>query len=253
MTSYKFIFVINGLHDVIKEKDEEMKVDNVLFSFDGTYYLASVISRGETNLEAEKTARYLVSLALSKIVFAYHTEAFIDDKIHNYIDLDNEPTNQVSSHSFTMRWNYADGDPKEILTKLVSIKSEKNDNLHLALAYYQLSNYFNPLRLETLFSSLTVLIRDILGKDKIITSELKDTISSILKNTGPNFDHSRFEIDWNECYTNERCSISHGRLSKLIDVRNESEYFRIVNKVSRWTRMVFYYYIDINQNTLVNR
>jgi len=247
MTSYKFIFKINGLHDVIKEKNEEIKVDTVLFSFDGTYYLASINSVGENKLEAEKTAKHLVSLALSKIVFAYHTEAFIDDKIHNYIDLDNEPNNQISSKSFMLRWNYADGDPKEVLPKLTSIRSEKNEILNLALAYYQLSNYFNPLRLETLFSSLTVLIRDISGKDKIITSELKDTIAGILQKMEPNFDRSSFEIDWNECYTNERCSISHDRLSKLIDVRNESEYSKIVSKVIRWARKVFYYYIDINQ------
>ena len=42
----------------------------------------------------------------------------------------------------------------------------------------------------------------------------------------------------------ERCSIAHGRGSKLIDSRTLREYDEIANIVHNWNREAIYYYID---------
>lgn len=65
------------------------------------------------------------NLALSKIVFAYNTEAFIDDRIHNYVDLDNEPPNRISSNSLAIRRSYIHEHPKVVLPKLYTIDLKK--------------------------------------------------------------------------------------------------------------------------------
>jgi hypothetical protein len=57
------------------------------------------------------------------------------------------------------------------------------DLLDLALAYYRLGYYDNPLRIEAFFSCLTVIIRNILGipeQDDVKTSSLKYGIKKIL-------------------------------------------------------------------------
>jgi predicted transcriptional regulator len=88
----------------------------------------------------------------------------------------------------------------------------------LALAYYKLGEYSNSLRIESFFSSKTVIVRILLLKDKVQTEDLKNQLKTILKQNNPTFDERVFEQDWNNCYPNERCSIAHG------GVRNKIEY-----------------------------
>ena len=115
-----------------------------------------------------------------------------------------------------------------MISKLNTIKPEKNEVLELALAYYQLSHFFNPLRLETLFSALSVLVKDMLGKkieSRLETADLKNKTCEIMKIRDRKFDPKKFELDWIECYSNERNSISHGRQSNLVALKNQ-EYVR---------------------------
>jgi hypothetical protein len=46
----------------------------------------------------------------------------------------------------------------------------------------------------------------------------------------------------------ERCSIAHGKGSKLIDPRTIHEHDKMTSSVGYWEREVIYYYIDNFQN-----
>ena len=81
------------------------------------------------------------------------------------------------------RWSYLKEDPNITLSKIESLNAEKQEVLDLALAYYKLVEYTNPLRIESFFSSITVLVRNMLGKKKdgkVKTSQLKNKIRDIL-------------------------------------------------------------------------
>ena len=251
MASIQYLLKIDGLHDVLKDKNENLLIEDVLFYHDGLSYTASIIvSTENVMVEGLNTAKYLVTTALSKIIFAYNTEAFISEKAFNYIDLDNPQEAPQVVTSFGIRWSYVGEDPEVTLHKLSNIATDKKEVLELALAYYQLSHYHNPLRLETLFSSMSVLIKDLLGKENsyhLETKEFRNKIVEVMKTRDPKFDINQFSLDWEECYTNERNSISHGRPTHLAALKNQ-EYMRLVNKVASWTISVFYYYIDLNRN-----
>jgi hypothetical protein len=251
MGSIQYLLKINGLHDVLKDKNDQLPIDNVVFYHDGNDYTASIIVSTENVMEEGlNTAKFLVTTALSKIIFAYNTEAFINDKAFNYIDLDMPKKVPKFVRNFGIRWNYVEEDPKVVLPKLSNIASDKKEVVELALAYYQLSHHYNPLRLETLFSSMSVLIKDLLGKENsyyLKTEIFMNKVAEVMKTRDSNLDIHQFSLDWNECYTNERNSISHGRPTNLVALKNK-EYMRLVNKVASWTVTVFYYYIDLNQN-----
>jgi hypothetical protein len=77
---------------------------------------------------------------------------------------------------------------------------------------------------------------------------LKNKIKEILKQNNSKFDESQFEEEWNSCYADERCSIAHGKGSKLIDIRTSGEYEKLINTVRSWTRELIYYYINKFKN-----
>jgi hypothetical protein len=64
------------------------------------------------------------------------------------------------------------------------------------------------------------------------------------RQTDNKFDESEFDKDWKDCYSDERCSIAHGKGSKLVDIRTSAEYDKIVNMVGGWARDIIYCYID---------
>jgi hypothetical protein len=65
-----------------------------------------------------------------------------------------------------------------------------------------------------------------------------------MKRNPTTFDEARFCDQWNECYVDERCSIAHGRGSKLIDPRTINKYNEITNTIDYWAREMISYYID---------
>jgi hypothetical protein len=243
LTLYEFVFDIKGLHDVLG-KNESLVIDEVDFYFQDQYRGKTMVDAAD-EIDAERKARQHISAALSKIIFAYHTEAFIQEEGYYYRDVMNEPDLHTCS-TLGLRWNFEDRNAKITLPKMLHILPQKKDTQDLALAYYQLTHYFNPLRLEALFSCLTVLVRDISGSGYVDTDQLKNTVKDVLQKDS-NFEINKFEQDWSDCYKNERCSIAHGKISKLINLENEREYNSIVGKVHSWTRKVFHYFIDTNQ------
>lgn len=244
MTLYEFVFDIKGLHDILG-KNESLTIDNVDFHFRDQYGGKTTVDATD-QVDAERKAKQHISAALSNIIFAYHIEAFIEEEGYYYRDVMNEP-NLHTCLTLGLRWNFEDRNAKITLPKMLNILPQKKDTLDLALAYYQLTHYFNPLRLEALFSCLTVLVRDISGSDYVDTAQLKNTIKDVLQKNDSNFDINKFEQDWSECYKNERCSIAHEKISKVINLENEREYNSIVGKVHSWTRKVFHHFIDANQ------
>jgi len=157
--SIEYLLKINGLHEVLKDKNDQLPIDNVVFYHDGNDYAASMpITPEDVLVEGLKEAKDTVSVVLSKIVFACNTEAIINDKAFNYIDLDSPNKIPRLVRSFGIKWNYVKEDPKVVLPKLSSITADKKEVLGLVLTYCQLSHCYNPLRLETLFSSMSVLI-----------------------------------------------------------------------------------------------
>ena len=254
MGKWKFSFPIDGLHDVINQKDPNkgptIKIDQVLFYYrDSNERVGTVIIEANTMEEAEKESKYLIDKALGKICFAFNTEASISQDGFYLVDLTNNPTVESICNSLTIRWSYVKEDRNITLAKMNSIKPDKKDILDLALAYYKLGEDKNPLRIECLFSSMTVLVRELLGRDHVYTTDLKDNIKLILRKRDPTiFDESNFNTQWDEYYVDERCAITHGRGSKLIDPRTVREYDEMTSSIDYWAREVIYYYIDNFQN-----
>ena len=153
-----------------------------------------------------------------------------------------------------LRTSVVKEDPNNVLAKMNSIKTDRKGTLDLALAYYKMGEYNNPLRIESFLSSMTVLVRDVWRndlpeKDKVPTSFLKKKIKLVLMNRNSTiFDEAKFCNQWEEYYVDERCSIAHGRESKLIDPRTIHEYNEIANTIGYWAREMISYYIDNFQN-----
>jgi hypothetical protein len=231
MVKWRFSFPINGLHDIIKQIDSAINIDGVIFHYRGiNERIGTVVIEADTVEAAERESRYLINKSLGKICFAYNTEASISLEGHYYVDLTSNPILEKITKSLGIRYSYVKEDPNSILTKLSSINPNKQDKLDLALAYYKLGEYKNPLRIESFFSSMTVLVRDIWKnnlpkKDEVPTQFLKEKIRLVLMNRNTaTFDGIKFYKQWKECYADERCSIVHGRGSKLIDPRTIYEY-----------------------------
>jgi hypothetical protein len=91
---------------------------------------------------------------------------------------------------------------------------------------------------------MTTIVRSLLERNHVLTSDLKQKIKEILRQTGATFSETEFDNNWEDFYADERCSIAHGLGSKLVNARTYSEYEKLASKVSYWTRSVLYHYID---------
>jgi hypothetical protein len=243
LNQWQISIPINGLHDVLKEVNSELSVEGVKFHYCDSERVGVVIMESNTRYEAVKEARYLINKSLSRICFAYNTEATISESGEYVIDISNDPNTETMYSSLNMRWSYVKEDPTITLSKIASISAEK-ETLDLALTYYKLGEYSNPLRIESFFSCMTVLTRSLLKKDYVDTKDLKMKIKDILQQRDSKFDELMFEDHWKNSYSDERCSIAHGKGSKLIDPRMSAEYEKLVNIVGYWAREVIYHYID---------
>ena len=243
MNKWQISIPINGLHDVLKEANSELSVEGVKFRYRDNERVGVFIMESNIKDEAVKEARYLINKSLARICFAYNTEATINGGGEYVIDISHDPDTETIYSSLNMRWSYVKEDPTIALSKIASICAEKQ-TLDLALAYYKLGEYNNPLRIESLFSCMTVLTRSLLNKDYVDTKDLKMKIRDVLEQRDSKFDELMFEEHWKNSYSDERCSIAHGKGSKLIDPRMSAEYEKLVNIVGYWTREIIYYYID---------
>ena len=70
--------------------------------------------------------------------------------------------------------------PNIALAKMNSLSHEKQDKLDLALAYYKLGEYKNLLRIESFFSSMTVIVRDI-WRSELLKRFKKDDVTPFLE------------------------------------------------------------------------
>ena len=68
-----------------------------------------------------------------------------------------------------------------------------------------------------------------------------------IRNNCTKFNQIEFDNDWEDCYIDERCSIAHGRRSKLIDPRMRIEHDQLINRVHTWAIEVIHYYINNNR------
>jgi hypothetical protein len=259
MGKWKFSFPIDGIYDVIKQKDPKkgptIKINEVLFHYRGdNERVGTVTIEGNTMEEAEKESKYMTDNALGKICFAFNTEASISEEGFYFVDLTNNPNVESVCGSCILRWSYVKEDQDITLSKMKSIRPEKIDILDLALSYYNLGEDKNPLRIDPFFSSITVLVRDLWKKelqkeDYVSTNILQEKIKLILRNRSPTpFNEKKFDEEWKKCYPEERCSIVHGKGSKLIDPKTIHEYDKMTSRIGYWGREVIYYYIDNFQN-----
>lgn len=204
MIKWKFSFPIDGLHDVIKQKDPNkgptIKIDEVLFHYRGdNERIGTVTIEANTLEEAEKESKYLINKALGKICFAFNTEASICQEEFYFVDLTNSQNQEYICGIFTLRWSYIKEYSNITLAKINSIKPEKQDKLDLALAYYKLGEYKNPLRIESYFSSMTVLVREVwnedLSKNDYVSAPfIQKKIKAILIGRNPTtFNESEFD------------------------------------------------------------
>ncbi|MGB7664884.1 MAG: hypothetical protein WBL67_19295 [Nitrososphaeraceae archaeon] len=255
MVKWRFSFPINGLHDVIEQKNSTLNIDGIVFHYRGGTERVGTVTT-EKNIaveEAEQESKYLINISLGKICFAFNTEASISQEGHYYVDLTNNQNQEILVKSLGIRYSSVKENSNSVLEKISSIKPGKQTTLDLALAYYKLGEYKNPLRIESFFSSMTVIVRDIwrsellkrFKKDDVSTDFLEKKIELILQSrNSTTFDEAKYRDQWKKCYADERCSIAHGRGSKLVDSKTLGEYDEIVNIVHYWNREVIYYYID---------
>jgi hypothetical protein len=252
MTKYRISYIIDGLHDVIPNKEDTLNVADVIFHYRESERVGTISLEDIDSAQAQVTALREITKSLYKVCFAYNTEAMIKRDAGVYIvDITNKPDIEKVIGTFILRWSYVKWEREDTISKIQSISKNKMDLLDLALAYYRLGYYDNPLRIEAFFSCLTVIIRNILGipeKYDVKTSSLKYGIKEILMVRDSNFDNDKFEKAWKDCYGDERCSIVHGRGSRLIDISKIPEHEKLVNMVHFWTREVIYDFIERNQS-----
>lgn len=249
MGHIQFIFTINGLENVFSNTEDKLKVDDVLFYLDGKHKKAKIVVDAKDPTEAEVKARDLVSRSLSKAIFAYNTEASIDKFDYELLDHNHEHPQTEFRNGFLTIFSIGMPDPKVVLSKISQIKPEKKDILDLALAYYRLGFSDNAVKIQTLFSSMNVLVRDIRHMkidEELYAKPLRCTLSDILQKEEISFCKETFEKEWKKCYS-ERNNIAHGGVSNLVDAKKEDEHLDIVSKVGYWTLTVFNHYIDMNQ------
>jgi hypothetical protein len=174
--------VVDGLGDVLDTATKEVKVDEVTFRTRekenvGTISLKTNNDSASANVEKE--ALYLIDKALGELCFAFNTEAQIKSDSLYICNLTHDPDHETVQGSLVLRWGYLREEPEQTLSKIALIPKEKKAVLDLALAYYKLSYYRNPVRIQTLFSCISVIIRNLIGNDYLKTPELKNQIRSI--------------------------------------------------------------------------
>src|SRR5919109_3430793 len=201
MAQWQISFPINGLHDVIKEPSSELTIDNkTKFCYRGNECVGTVIVDGGSQEEALDQGKHLIDKSLAKICFSYNTEASIDISGSYVKDLSIANSLERLSKSIVLRWSHRKEDPQTTLSNIASIKAaDKKEVLDLALAYYKISEYANPLRIEALFSCMPVLVRDLLSRnpdDDVYASEIRNKLKDIFRQTNSNFDESQFDKDW---------------------------------------------------------
>lgn len=122
--------------------------------------------------------------------------------------------------------------------------------LELALMYLKTSNYDNPFRLSSLFSSISVITRDKHkdeGKNEDIEfTHMESLVKQIVKENNHEFIKSEFHRAWESC-RNERHSIEHGYPSSLIDINAIAYYDSLVNQTHEWVNQVVYFFIEKDQ------
>jgi hypothetical protein len=134
MDKWRFSFPIDGLHDVIKQKDPKkrpaIKIDEILFHYrEDNERVGTVTIEANTLEEAEKESKHLINKALGKICFAFNTEASLSQEGHYYVDLTNNQNQEYVYRSFALRWSYLKEDSNITLAKMNSIKPDKKDIL----------------------------------------------------------------------------------------------------------------------------
>lgn len=199
MKQWKISIPIKGLYNIIKETNSELTIDNnVKFHYRGNEHIASVTIDSDTDSYAIKEAKYVIDKSLAKICFAYNTETSISGNGYYVVDLSDKPGSQKIVSEHTDRWSNLKEDPKTTLSNIASLNTDKSEVMDLAFAYYKLGEYNNPLRIESFFSCMTVIVRKLVKNDNeyISTSELKNKIKDILKLNNSKFDESQFERDW---------------------------------------------------------
>jgi hypothetical protein len=249
MGSIQITFTIDGLESALAKKEDILSVGDVIFYSDGEHKYAKTVVDSKDPTEAGIKARDLVSRSLSKAIFAFNTEASISNIGYSFIDYNHEPPQSGGVNGILTIFSVGLVDPKTTLTKISQVKPEKKNIIDLALAYYRLCYYDNPLKLQTLYSSMSVIARDIRKKkfdDRIETWELRSTLYDILQKEDRSFCKETFEKEWKMCYS-ERNNMTHGGESKLVDAENEDKHLDIVSKVGYWTLTVLNHYIEMNQ------
>lgn len=143
MSQFKVSIPIKGLRDVIKEQNSELAIDRAIFHFRGSELVCTVITHSSNEEEALKEALDVIEKSLSRVCFAYNTEASVKRNGQYLTNLLDNPDIERIGRSLTVRWAYVKTDPKVTLSDLASISPKNLEPLDLALAYYRLDECGN--------------------------------------------------------------------------------------------------------------
>lgn len=205
----------------------------------------------ENEMEAVNIAKYSVNISLSKVCFCYASEAKLCEDGYSVTNLSASSSSRRISKSLVLRYSILGWEPDDILKKVNSIPGERINVLELSLLYLKLSSYDNPLRIESLFSSMTAIIRELYPKEigndfdpeYVSTRLLNKGIKELLRRE-ENFDEIKFDKDWKQCYADERCAIAHGKKSIISDISRKYESDELIRKVYSWAAKLIVFYIN---------
>jgi hypothetical protein len=253
VTKFKISYAIRGMDDVISGSITQVNFNSVSFHKRENENVGTVIidSKDSDPIIVEKDALYIIDQALGALCFAYSTESHVDPNSLYVKDLTSESNLERVKGAFTFRTSISKEDPSLTLNKIASLPKDRKQILDLAFKYYKISDIGNPLRIESFFSCIAVVIRNILGKEidgYLSMDDLKFNLSSILRLKDPKFSQVGFEKSWTNSHSDERNNIAHGRPSRLTDITKLKEYGELANIVGNWARTVIYYYIDRDKN-----
>lgn len=127
MFQYRISFVIDGLHDVIPNKEDTLQVADVIFHHRETERVGTISLETNDKSQAKILALEEIDKSLSKLCFAYNTEASIKKDGLYLIDLTKTPTVVNVEGTFTIRLSHVKWPPEKTMSMIEYLTQEKKD------------------------------------------------------------------------------------------------------------------------------
>lgn len=223
----------------------EIPIDNVVFHKREKQIVGTVIINGDEGQAAIKEARQIIDRAVTKLSFIYERKHIsIVNNIY-VVDLANPSVTKVQGELILLFDVGMDRIQERRFSKLETFDPNKKDVLSKVLGLYRNAlNSQNPFSaIETLFSCVEAVIKDMYSPN----FELKDGLKDILTDRDKNFNEEEFYKKYGIYYGKRRCDSTHGNLD-VSDHNIQEQGIIDLNEFKRWAWKVLDEFIIRNQN-----